>query len=105
MEATMTDAKRRPRTPLIRGREMTCPRCKTPRDILAFQRFEEIEEYEHDTAPIYKCPPAQGGCGWLFAPAEHTVLEAMSPSPDLPEVPEEEPSHPMFKTGGADGES
>src|SRR4051794_22245324 len=80
MEATMTDAKRRTRPALIQGHEMTCPRCKTPRDILDFQRFEEIEEYSHDTAPIYKCPKTRGGCGWLFAPSEHTILTAIGPS-------------------------
>ncbi len=74
-----TDAKRRPRTPLIEGRNMRCPRCKTPRDILDFQRFGEIEEFEMDTAPIYKCPKARGGCGWIFAPADHTVLSAINP--------------------------
>lgn len=79
MTLAETDAKRRPRVPLIEGRSMRCPRCREPRDILAFQRFGEIEEFASDTAPIYKCPKAQGGCGWIFAPAEHTVLIAMRP--------------------------
>jgi rubredoxin len=58
---------------------MTCPRCKASRDILDFQRFGEIEEFAQDTAPIYKCPKARGGCGWIFAPAEHTVLHSIHP--------------------------
>lgn len=79
MNVTVTDAKRRQRTPLIQGRQMTCPRCKVSRDILDFQRFEEIEEFSMDTAPIYKCPKSRGGCAWIFAPAEHTVLTAINP--------------------------
>lgn len=62
---------------------MTCPRCKVARDILDFQRFGEIEEFAEETAPIYKCPKQKnkGGCGWIFAPAEHTILETLLPSP------------------------
>lgn len=69
----------RERQPLIDGRYMTCPRCKEKRDILAFIRFGEVEEFAADTAPIYKCPKPAGGCGWIFAPAEHTILFAMHP--------------------------
>ena len=65
---------------LIQGRQMTCPRCKVSRDILDFQRLEEIEEFEPDTTPIYKCPKPRGGCSWVFAPAEHTVLSAIHES-------------------------
>jgi hypothetical protein len=63
---------------------MTCPRCKRSRNILDFQRFGEIEEFAHDTAPIYRCPKARGGCNWLFAPADHTVLATvMDPTGEM----------------------
>lgn len=79
MIVTETDAKPRSQTPLIEGRFMRCPRCKTQRDILDFQRFGEIEEFAQDTAPIYRCPKARGGCSWIFAPADHVVLSAINP--------------------------
>lgn len=80
MAATETDATRRSTKPsLISGHEMTCPRCKKPQDILAFQRFGEIDEFAHETAPIYKCPKSRGGCGWIFAPSDHAVLLALNP--------------------------
>lgn len=47
-------------------------------DILQFARFGEIEEFVQDTTAIYKCPKRFGGCGWLFAPAEHTIMESMT---------------------------
>lgn len=60
---------------------MICPRCKVSRDILDFQRFGEVEEFASETAPIYKCPKqqAKGGCGWIFAPAEQTILQSLMP--------------------------
>lgn len=64
---------------------MTCPRCKRKRNILDFQRFGEIEEFAHDTAPIYRCPKARGGCSWIFAPADATIINALMPD----EIPEE----------------
>lgn len=70
----------RSRIPLIQGTNMVCPRCRTPRNILDFQRFGEVEEFASDTAPIYKCPKTKGGCGWIFAPAEHTIHIAMKPA-------------------------
>lgn len=79
MSVVEQESPRKKRIPLIEGRFMKCPRCRKKRDILAFQRFGEIEEFASDTAPIYKCPKAQGGCGWIFAPAEHTILIAMHP--------------------------
>lgn len=79
MAATETDAKRRSKPALISGHEMICPRCKVSRDILAFPRFGEIEEYKHETAPIYKCPKAKGGCGWVFAISDSGVLNALNP--------------------------
>lgn len=80
MSLTEEKPARPKRIPLIEGRHMTCPRCREKRDILAFQRFGEVEEFASDTAPIYKCPKAKGGCGWIFAPAEHTIHIAMNPS-------------------------
>jgi len=74
------ESPRKQRIPLIEGRHMRCPRCREKRDILQFQRFGEVEEFASDTAPIYKCPKALGGCGWIFAPAEHTILIAMKPT-------------------------
>ncbi len=49
---------------------MHCPRCKKPRDILAWIPLMQIEEFAHETCPIYKCPD----CRWVFAPAP-TALE------------------------------
>jgi hypothetical protein len=49
---------------------MICPRCKRYHDILAYTAMKQIEAYESDTAPIYKCP----SCRWVFAPSEPIVL-------------------------------
>ena len=34
-------------------------------DILSFVPLIQIEEYAHETAPLYKCSQ----CRWVFAPA------------------------------------
>lgn len=59
---------------LIRGRNMTCPRCKKQHDILQYVRLMEIEEFSKETTPIYKCP----GCKWMFAPADDLVVTFLS---------------------------
>lgn len=61
------NAKRRNRTPLIEGTKMRCPRCKTQHNILAYVPLMEIEEFQEETNPIYKCP----SCRWMFSPAPH----------------------------------
>lgn len=53
---------------LIRGSEMICPRCKTWQSILAYMPLLQAKEYEHETAPIYKCSK----CRWVFAPDPRT---------------------------------
>lgn len=58
---------------LVNGRKMTCPRCKHPRDVLDFVPLMTVEEYAHETTPVYKCP----GCRWVFAPAEHVAPEGV----------------------------
>lgn len=69
--AQAVDSQRpRKRLSLIEGRQMHCPRCKKPRDILAWIPLMQIEEFAHETCPIYKCPD----CRWVFAPAP-TALE------------------------------
>lgn len=78
MTVIAPNAKQRTRPTLIRGRKMVCPRCKTERDILDYQRFGEIEEFAHETAPIYKCPKSRGGCSWVFAPADSVVVGSMA---------------------------
>ncbi len=57
---------------------MTCPRCKSERNILDFIKLEEIEEFAHETNPIYKCPRQRGGCSWQFSPADQAVLNSMT---------------------------
>jgi len=48
---------------LINGRMMTCPRCKRVCDILQYKCLEQIEDFLHETVPVYKCP----SCKWLFS--------------------------------------
>jgi rubredoxin len=55
---------------LIEGRTMSCPRCKVKQDILSFTPLDQIEEYAHETAPIYKCSL----CRWVFAPVSRDIL-------------------------------
>lgn len=84
MSVIEADAKRRSRTPLIQGSNMVCPRCKTPRNILDYDQLDVIEEFAADTTPIYKCPKKRGGCSFLFAPAEATIIASLLPDePDL----------------------
>lgn len=66
---TGTNAKRRPRRPIIVGRQMRCPRCKQLHDILRFVPMGMIEEFAEDTNPVYKCP----SCRWVFSPAPHVA--------------------------------
>jgi transposase len=42
---------------------MTCPRCKKSCDILQYKCLEQIQEYIHETVPVYKCP----NCKWMFS--------------------------------------
>lgn len=63
------NAKRRKREPLIRGTKMICPRCKVEHNILAYVPLMEIEEFQEETNPIYKCPT----CRWMFSPAPHAI--------------------------------
>lgn len=67
---TNGSASQRAKKPFIRGHEMICPRCKRYHDILAYIAMKQIEVYEDDTAPVYKCP----SCRWVFAPSEPIVL-------------------------------
>ena len=59
---------------LVENRFMTCPRCKKRQDILQFVPMMTIEEYAHDTCPIYKCSQ----CKWLFAPSDNLMFEVLS---------------------------
>ena len=65
-----SDLHRTSRIPLIEGRRMRCPRCKNLHDILKYVPLMEIEEFQAETNPIYKCPK----CRWMFSPAPH-ILE------------------------------
>jgi hypothetical protein len=58
----LTNAKRRTQ-PLFEGTKLRCPRCKDLHNLLAYVPLMEIEEYQEDTVPIYKCP----SCRWMFA--------------------------------------
>lgn len=58
-----SDAKRRENR-LIDGRYMQCPRCREKNDVLRFVPMGIIEEFAHETNPIYKCPK----CRWVFSP-------------------------------------
>lgn len=69
-----TNARRRPRTPLIEGTKMRCPRCKKLHNILQYVPLQEIEEFKVETNPIYKCP----SCRWMFSPAPY-VSEVFTP--------------------------
>ena len=53
---------------------MTCPRCKRQHDILQYQPLETIEEFAHETTPVYKCPK----CKWIFAPADALVASLLA---------------------------
>lgn len=44
---------------------MRCPRCKRKQNVLEYVPLMLIEEFENQTATIYKCPK----CKWLFAPS------------------------------------
>lgn len=57
---------------------MRCPRCRREHDILAYVRLAVPEEFRDELAPVYKCPKRDGGCGFLFAPAESAILESMT---------------------------
>jgi len=59
---------------LIEGRLMRCPRCKKQHDILQYVRMMEIEEFSHETTPIYKCP----SCKWIFAPSDNLIFDVLS---------------------------
>lgn len=64
---TTTNAQQRRRDPLIVGTKMRCPRCKQLDNILSYVPMMEIEEFQTETNPIYKCP----SCRWMFSPAVH----------------------------------
>lgn len=51
------------RKSLIQGHKMLCPRCKVEHSVERYNKLKEIEEYQHETTPIYKCP----ACKWIFA--------------------------------------
>ena len=48
------------------GGKMTCPRCKKLQPLETFMRMLEIEEFESETNPIYKCSI----CKWIFSPGD-----------------------------------
>jgi rubredoxin len=56
----------------MRGSEMRCPRCKRFHNILEYIPLMQIEEFERDTTPVYKCP----ACKWVFAPAEPLLVSS-----------------------------
>lgn len=69
---------------------MVCPHCERVFDILSFKRLETPEGWEDDLTPVYRCPKnaralapegyeGTGGCGYIFAPAEDSVLGYLSP--------------------------
>lgn len=62
----VTDAKRREDRLIVDGRYMRCPRCRETHDILRYVPMGQIEEFKHETVPVYKCP----SCRWIFAPAQ-----------------------------------
>jgi rubredoxin len=55
---------------LIEGQNMTCPRCRRSKDILAYERLMEIDTFVEETTAIYKCP----SCRWVFAPADRVTV-------------------------------
>lgn len=61
---------------------MTCPRCKTPHDVIQYVPLETIEEFAAETTPCYKCPK----CKWIFAPADPLPHKLIF---DLQEIVEE----------------
>ena len=54
---------------LIEGSKMHCPRCKKLQPVETFMRMQEIEEFESETNPIYKCSQ----CKWIFSPGDPTL--------------------------------
>ncbi len=53
---------------------MRCPRCKKLHPIEAYMRMQEIEEFETQTNPIYKCTGLDGsGCKWIFSPGDPSL--------------------------------
>lgn len=59
---------------LLNGRLLTCPRCKKQSDILSFKPLMVIEEYAHETTPVYKAPC----CSWIFALSDNLIFEVLS---------------------------
>jgi phage FluMu protein Com len=54
------------REPLIRGREMRCPRCRELHDVLLYVPMGQVDQFSSETNPVYKCPK----CRWIFSPAQ-----------------------------------
>lgn len=59
---------------LINGRLLKCPRCRKDFDVLQFNRLMEIEEFQSQTNPVYKCP----GCRWIFSLSDNLIFEVLS---------------------------
>lgn len=72
----MQEAGDNERIPLIQGRNMVCPRCEQPHDLLHYRPLGFIDKFVEDTTPVYKCP----SCRWIFAPAENTLRAALGVS-------------------------
>lgn len=66
---------------VVPGGKMRCPMCETPRSIHRFQRLQQVEKYEMETNPVYVCPKADGGCGHVFSPGDHSLLLSVLRAP------------------------
>jgi hypothetical protein len=62
--------------PIMKGRQMLCPRCRVYHDVLWYERWGEVEDYAPQTNPIYRCSKKKGGCGWFFSPSDREVVRA-----------------------------
>lgn len=58
--------------PLVDGRWMTCPRCRTTRDMLLYKKMDMEPDYADSLTPCYKCP----SCRFIFAPADMNLIRA-----------------------------
>ena len=59
---------------ILNGRYLTCPRCKKQHDVLQYNRLMEIEEYQSQTNPVYKCP----SCKWIFSLSDNLIFDVLT---------------------------
>jgi uncharacterized C2H2 Zn-finger protein len=75
----VADAKRPENSLIVEGRYMRCPRCKKTHDILRYVPMGQIEEFQTETVPVYKCP----SCRWIFAPVLDSLKEIFERGDEL----------------------